>query len=101
MYSKKAQLGKNKPTRAQVNKKANRELEKLRIKKDIRHCELCPTLAISNAHRHPRVWYRNQDKLLWDFKQVIFICIECHTKMDNRSKTSEAGKEAIFNRLRA
>ncbi len=101
MYLKSQQMGKKKKTRTQINKIANKKLLELQIEKDIRHCELCSTQAISNAHRHPRNWYRShEDRSLWDFKQVLFLCIKCHKNMDDRSKTTENEKEVIFNRLR-
>lgn len=100
MYLKSQQIKKKSKSRTQVNKEANKKLLQLQIDKDIRHCELCSTMAISNAHRHPRVWYRKQDNLLWSYDQVIFICIRCHQKLDDRSKTTEQQKESIFNRLR-
>ena len=101
MYSKAEQLGKKKPKRTSINAKANRELLKLQVKMGITHCELCSTQAITNAHRHKRNWYKGKpDKLLWDKKQVIFICTEHHQKLDDRSKTTEEEKEKIFIKLR-
>ncbi len=99
-YQKTGQLGKKKKTTTQNNKTANRELKKLKIEKDIRHCELCPTQAVSNAHRYPRVWYRGKPTFLYAYYQVLFLCIKCHTKMDDRSRTTEKEKEQIFIKLR-
>lgn len=100
-YGKLGQLGKKKKTRTQVNRLANQKLEQLKIEKDIRHCEFCPTQAVTNAHRHPRVWYYDKPfKVMYSWEQVLFLCMTHHTKMDDRSKTTEEEKEEIFINLR-
>jgi hypothetical protein len=101
-YDKKNQLSRKKRlTTTQLNCKANRKLKQLKIDKDIRGCELCSTQATTNAHRHPRDWYKGKDpSLLWSYNQVLFLCVKCHQKLDDRSQTSEKQKEQIFNRLR-
>jgi 5-methylcytosine-specific restriction endonuclease McrA len=99
-YSKQQQLAKPKKlTRTQLNKKANRELEKLWIDKDITVCEVsgCTNMNLTNAHRHKRVWYRGKpDHLLWDYEQVARICSNCHQKLE-KDKTAT---EALFNKIR-
>jgi len=100
MYSKIQQIGKKKQTRASINKSVNKKLRQLQIDKDIRHCELCSTQAISNAHRYPRRWYYGNEELLSDYTQVLFICLQDHARLDDRSQTTEEEKEKIFVRLR-
>lgn len=100
-YSKKSQAGKKKLTRTQINQKANKKLAQMQIDKDIRHCELCSTTAVSNAHRFSRVWFHDKpDYYLWDYSNILFLCIKCHTKIDDRSKIKEEEKEQIFIKLR-
>ena len=99
-YSKLDQLSREKKlTTTQLNKKVNRELEKLWIKEDINVCEwpICSAMNLSNAHRHPRDWYKGKDpQLLWALEQVIRLCPKHHHQMDDRSQTTEEQKEAIF-----
>lgn len=56
------------------------------------------------AHRHPRSWYYRKDKdeearLLGSRDQVLLSCQHCHMILDDRSKTTEAEKESIFESL--
>lgn len=100
-YSKQQQLGKSKPSQQSVNTKTNRKLLQLQIEHDITHCEQCSAQAVSNAHRHNRDWYKGKEsELLWDYTQVVFLCMLHHQLLDDRSQTSEEEKEAVFITLR-
>ena len=83
-----------------LNAVANRMLAKLWIEKDIRWCEYplphdC-SQGLTNAHRHKRVWYRSRPALLWDFGQVIRICLAGHQLMEHDRELTEA----VFANLR-
>jgi hypothetical protein len=100
-YSKADQVGKKKPSKTQTNAGANVKLKKLFIEKGIVKCELTGLkFALAYAHRHPRVWYYSKPELLYAWEQVLLLSQEAHQKMDDRSQTTEAEKEAIFIRLR-
>jgi len=97
-YSKTNQIPKKKPTRTQINQKANKELEKLWNEKNIHSCEICNAgFMLTNAHKHKRVWYYDKpDKMLWDYNQVVRLCLSCHMEIeDNRVRTKE-----VFKKLR-
>ena len=101
IYSKAEQLGKKKLTRIQHNVNCNVKLKKLFKSKKILKCELTrSSFALAYAHRHPRVWYYSKPKLMYAFEQVLLLSQKAHQKMDDRSQTTEAEKEAIFIRLR-
>lgn len=91
-----------------INAKANKEIAKMWVDKDIRYCEVCPALAdmdlldwqclqaSSNAHRHGRIWYRSQPELLWDFNQVVRACMKAHRFIDEHQDI----REEVFIKLR-
>lgn len=58
----------------------------------------CQGEAHAPAHRHPRVWYRSCPEKLWDFKQWIEACTNCHTYLDQKLSAEES--EAVFIRVR-
>jgi len=78
------------------------------VEKDIHFCEACPILhdmgllewqcmfSNTNAHRHPRVWYRKHPELLYDFSQVIRACMMAHPFLDAHPEI----KEEVFKRAR-
>lgn len=67
----------------------------------IDRCELCGgTFGLAAAHKHPREWYRSCPELLSDESHVLYLCVECHEKLDNRDKTSKLESDEIFERLR-
>ena len=85
-----------------LNAKANRKLKELFISKDIRWCELnephnCnQLLGLTFAHRYKRRKYRKYPELLWDFDQVLLLCMNAHQILEiNKNKTAE-----VFERLR-
>lgn len=97
MYSKQKQLGKKKKSRTAINRIANKKLAQMQIDHDIRHCELCSTTAITNAHKHKRVWYYDKpESTLWDYNQVVWVCMEHHNKMESDKKYTEQ----VFKELR-
>ena len=71
----------------------------------ITSCEKCRSdYALSFAHRHSRAWYYRRDsqeeeRLLGSREHVSLLCIKCHGKMDDRSRTTEEEKELFFNSL--
>ena len=79
------------------NVNANRKLKDLFVSKGITQCEMCgSTFALSFAHRHKRIWYREFPELLSDFNQVLLLCVPCHEKIEyNKELTSN-----LFERLR-
>jgi 5-methylcytosine-specific restriction endonuclease McrA len=101
-YNKNNQLKRvKKLNRTALNRKANKKLKELKNEMDIRHCELCSTQAVTNAHRHKRVYYSGDKRhLLWSRDHVLFLCTACHQRMDDRSKTTEEEKEELFESLR-
>lgn len=86
-----------------INQAAKKKLIKLYADKDIRYCEakipgVCNGMYTTFAHRHSRIWYRNQSELLSSFKQTILICQACHTFIDR--PWNEDSKKELFLRLR-
>lgn len=86
-----------------INQIAKRKLIKLYRNKGIRYCEaripgICNGMYTTFAHRHSRIWYRNQSKLLSSFGQTILICQACHTFIDH--PLNKKFKEGLFLRLR-
>ena len=92
-----------------INAKANKKIAQMWLDKDIEYCEVCEIIykltgkldwaclqASSNAHRHPRVWYKSNPELLWDYKQVIRACMSAHEFLDRNNDI----KEAVFILLR-
>lgn len=77
--------------RTAINRKANIELKKLFLDKGIYWCEVCgKAYILSFAHRHKRKWYYDKpNELLWDFNQVIIVCLICHDKMEKDSELTE------------
>lgn len=67
-----------------VNKKANWEITKQAIAKQIIRCEICNTsIGLTRMHRHKRRWYYDKpDELLWHFKQWIIACMDCHQQYE-------------------
>lgn len=84
--------------RTQLNKIANKHLKELFTEKEISRCENCGfSFALSFAHRHKRKWYYDQpQELLWDFNQVLLLCLKCH---DN-SEYTPGETEKLFDKLR-
>ena len=101
---------------ASINQRASRELEKLRREHGIETCELrlpgcLKRMYVAPAHRHKRNWYKEGKfehiELLWDYKQVIWACVGCHTNYeglkaiytpvpDSLKPTGGCSGEAIF-----
>lgn len=77
--------------RSKVNKKANREIKKQAVERNIFRCEICcSTNWITIAHRHKRRWYYDKpDELLWDYNQWIIACIDCHSKIEKNKELTE------------
>lgn len=86
--------------RTAMNKKARQMIADICEEKSLNSCELCgDTFGLAPAHRNPRRFYNNETELS-DYNQFLALCIECHTRMDDRSITTEFQKEDIFNLLR-
>lgn len=86
--------------RTVMNKKARQKIAVIAEEHGLDRCELCgSTFGMAPAHRHPRRFYNTAEELS-DFNEWLALCVECHTRMDDRSLTSEAEKEDIFNSLR-
>lgn len=68
----------------------------------IERCELCGgTFGLAVAHKEKREYYRSCPELLYDEKQTALLCVECHSRVDDRSKTSKQESDEIFDTLRA
>jgi hypothetical protein len=84
-----------------INAKANKKLKELYENTDIRSCELqlneCQgPYMLTYAHRHKRIWYYPKPELLWDFKQSVLACMNCHQIIEkDRKLTAE-----LFMKLR-
>jgi len=85
-------------TRTQLNKIANEKLSKLWLEKGIQECERCCTpFNLTNAHRHKRRYYYDKpNELLWDYNQVIRLCLKCHMKIEH----NKGATKKLFNKLR-
>jgi len=87
--------------RGKLNSVANTMIKKMWIEKDIRYCQLpfphdCNQgMGLTNAHRHKRSWYLGKsDRLLWDFNQVIRVCLNGHELIEyDAEKTAEVFEE--------
>lgn len=83
--------------RTKESQRANRKLKKLFLDKGITYCENCgSTFALSFAHRMKRREYYSQPEKLYDFNEVLLLCIPCHEQIEyDREKTKQ-----LFARLR-
>lgn len=83
------------------NIEANKILKKIFEEKEIYNCENpnCQSgFCLTFAHRHKREWYRpvERQKLLYDFNEVLLLCLKCHDEIEvSKEKTEE-----LFNKLR-
>ena len=77
------------------------DLKELFEDKGIMSCEYprphkCSSWCLNFAHRHKRNWYKGQESLLTDFRQVALLCQKSHTMIEfDRNLTEE-----IFMELR-
>jgi hypothetical protein len=86
--------------RTLMNRKARAVIAEIAEDRGLDRCELCgSTFGLAPAHRHPRRFYQGAEGLA-DPNEWLALCVECHTRMDDRSLTSEEDKEEIFNQLR-
>jgi hypothetical protein len=84
-----------------ANQIARRKIAQIAEEKGLDRCEKCgSTFGVAPAHKFPRVYYKGNVELLSDFKQWIALCINCHTVLDDRSKTTEESKNKLFDILR-
>lgn len=84
-----------------ANLYANERLIEIFTEKNIWTCEIqlagcLGAFTTAFAHRHKRIWYRRWLEKLYDFKQVVLGCVNCHNKIENNSKLTEE----VFMRLR-
>jgi len=85
-----------------LNAVANKMLNKLWIEKDVRWCELpipheCSQgMGLTNCHRHKRIFYRSKQALLWNYNQVIRICMAGHEMIEYNRQLSDQ----VFSELR-
>lgn len=69
---------------------ASKKIAKMFRDKDIRYCEVCGTNQfLTNSHRHKRIWYRNTPELLYDYNQVLRLCLSCHDKIEYNKDACE------------
>lgn len=88
-----------------ANRVSRRVIARIAEEKGLESCEIrfqgcMGTFGVAPAHRHNRDWYKGDAELLSDFSQWLCACQACHQILDNRSKTTEAQVEEIFNELR-
>lgn len=88
-----------------ANQFARQKIAEISEMNGIDYCELgistsCYGQGHAPAHRHERVWYRKHPELLYDIRQWLSACTPCHTRLDDRSLTTEEESEAIFMRIR-
>lgn len=88
-----------------ANRFAREKIAEISEENGLDYCEVqispaCYGEAHAPAHRHERVWYRKSPDLLWDIRQWLACCTNCHTALDDRSLTTEEESEAIFLRIR-
>lgn len=85
--------------------KANRKARQLIAEQcealNLNSCEIklpgCTrTFGLAPAHRHKRVWYKGDHKLLADYRQWVAACQRCHDQIE----VSRELTEIVFNRLR-
>ncbi len=77
-----------------LNLRANRRIAEMWQEKKIFWCEIelegcLQTWTLQNCHRHKRLWYKHNQKLLYDYKQVIKGCQNCHNKIENNKELTE------------
>lgn len=83
-----------------ANQKANRLLKTLFLAKGITTCELRYTGCTRDsflgfAHRHKRIYYRNQLDKLSDYSQVILACTNCHNKIEYDEELTQIAFERL------
>ena len=79
---------------------ANKKIKQIFIDKGINYCELrLPgcwlSTTLAPAHRRRRVEYLKWPEGLYDYKEVILACTNCHSVMDGKNL-----EEYYFKRLR-
>ena len=73
-----------------ANAAANRKLKKMFMDKGITTCEFCGAdNYLGFAHRHKRVWYRQNLDLLSDFRQVLLLCQKDHDMIEYSQERTE------------
>jgi hypothetical protein len=86
--------------RAEWNKKSRKVIAQICEEKQIERCEVCgSTFGVAPAHKEKRDYYQSAEELA-DFQNWICLCVICHEKLDNRSKTTKKESDALFNKLR-
>lgn len=78
------------------NQIANKKLKKLFRDKNLFFCEVCGSAYTTYAHRHKRRWYLDKPELLYDFNQVLLLCLNCHNKIEY----NKDARDWLFNKLR-
>lgn len=69
---------------------ASKKVNKMFRERDINFCEVCGTdQYLTISHRHKRLWYRSRPHLLYDFNQVLRLCLRCHDKIEYNRDASE------------
>ena len=87
----------------EINRIARQKIAEYSELMQLTQCELklthqCMGEAQAPAHRHERVWYRSCPEKLWDPKQWVGACHNCHQVLDYYRTKEE--KDQIFYALR-
>jgi hypothetical protein len=88
-----------------INLEANKTLKWIYNDYGITRCELgfpgcLGDYMLSFCHKERRDAYRGNFERLGAFDETLLGCQNCHSILDDRSKTTEKEKNAIFNKLR-
>jgi hypothetical protein len=80
--------------RSNINKKARKKIAEIAKKYNLTRCAIrldgCSGEANHPAHRHKRAWYYDKpEEFLWDIKEWLPACINCHMKIEKDNKLTE------------
>ena len=84
-----------------LNQKANKRLKEQFENLGVTYCEKCgSTFGLTFAHRHKRIWYRDQPEKLWDMSEVLLLCLKCHQDIEYNKNLTERTFEELLKRRR-
>jgi len=84
-----------------INREARKIIANIAESKNLNRCEInldgCTKyIFLAPAHRHKRIWYKGDLKLLSDFNQWVCACTNCHQKIEYDGELTKT----VFKKLR-
>ena len=83
--------------RTSINTKARKKIAEICERFNLTRCVVrlsgCGGEANHPAHKHKRSWYYGKEELLWDIKEWLPACINCHQKIEGSKELTEKAFE--------